>query len=363
MTTSTDSRPLLVQSIRPALLVLVALAGLVIAPAPAAGQESPVGEPGAVTWGIRPSSPTGPDGRDHFDLELDPGATIEDHVGVSNFTEAPLELAVYATDAFTTAGGTFDLLPEAEEPVDAGAWVAFAEETVVVPPRSRLDIPFHLAVPDDATPGDHAAGIVASLRTTTTDAAGNPLTVDRRVAARIYLRVAGAVEPAATITAVELDHGASGFGGDATVTYTVANTGNLRLGGTPAIVIEGPFGLGRRRTDGPPIPELLPGHGLTFTTTVEDVPPLGRLRATVELTAAGIGDDAPFPTVAGTASTWAVPWFHLGLAAALVGAAGLVVRRQRQCRRRLADQLAAARAEGRAEVLAVATVEEQHGDG
>ncbi|WP_407940203.1 WxL protein peptidoglycan domain-containing protein [Nakamurella leprariae] len=304
-----------------------------------------------MTWGVRPSTPEGPDGRDTFRYTLDPGASVEDYVGVSNFTDQPLELAVYASDAFTTGEGGFDLLAAADEPVDAGSWVDFGQETVTVPPRSRLEVPFRLTVPDNATPGDHTGGVVASLTSTTTAADGSQVAVDRRVGARIYLWVTGDALPSATVTDVQLVHHGTlnPFGsGDATVSWTVRNTGNIRLAGTPTVEVAGPFGLGRRTVDAEPVTELLPGNSLTMTTEVDAVWPWGWLTGTVRFAPQSIGlDGAPPPAEAvGEDTTAAVPWTQLLLLALLV-LAGWLWRRSgiRRGRVRI-EELAAARAEG-----------------
>lgn len=307
-----------------------------------------------ITWGIVPSSATGPDGRSAFDYDLDPGESIEDYVGVSNFTDVTLELAVYANDAYNTAAGDFDLLPAAEAPVDVGAWVEFAEPTVTVPPRSRLDIPFRLTIPDNATPGDHVGGIVASLTRLDTSPTDSRVAVDRRVGSRIYLRVSGDLAPAATISDVRVayDHSLNPAGrGAATVDFTVTNTGNVRVGGAPTVEISGPFGLAGRTVTAEPFEELLPGNHLTFRTVVGGVAPLFRMSTTVRLSADAVGVDDPPDVPAATATTanTAMPWTQLGVLIVLIAAVLLWRRLRRRRRREAAARLAAAREEGRQE--------------
>lgn len=351
------------------LLLLVGLAPVILSvrapaalaqdqPAARAQDEAPGdGDGAAITWGVRPSSAAGPDGRDAFAYSIDPGTSLEDFVGVSNFTDQPLELAVYASDAFTTAGGGFDLLPADRPPVDVGAWVDFEAPAFTVPPRSRLDIPFRLEIPANATPGDHTGGIVASLASPGADTDGNRLTVDRRVGARIYLRVTGTLQPAITVSDVALDyHGtrSPAARGEAVVTYTIANTGNVRVRATPAVEVAGPFGLAPVTAQGTPIEELLPGSQITVRTRLDDVAPMGRVKATVAVSAGTLGTDGvPVPAVNGRANAWAIPWPQLAVLA-LVGAAAVAWRRHRRRRRRdLKAKLAAARAEGRAEAAVI----------
>ena len=306
-----------------ALAVITAAAGTV---PPAAAEPSP----SPVTWGIVPSGPDGPGDRAAFEHTVDPGSVVDDVVAVSNYTEQPLTLDLYASDAVRNTRGGFDLLPAADEPVGVGAWVDLGEPSVTIPARSRVDVPFRITVPANATPGDHAGGIVAGL---TTPADGDGVAVDRRVGARIYLRVAGTLRPELTVDDVRMDFDGLPFGqpGSVRVDYTIRNEGNLRLAGRPAVVVAGPFGFGERDWTGDPLPELLPGDSVSGSAVVGGVWQLGRLDIDVEIRPETSGsqalDPAPPP---GTfaARLWVVPWISLALLAALVAA--FVWRRRRR---------------------------------
>lgn len=312
-----------------ALAGLAALAALAVAGlAPAAAAAEPV------TWGIVPSGPDGPGERAAFDYTVDPSAVLSDVVAVSNYTEQPLTLDLYAADAVRNTEGGFDLLPAAEAPVDVGAWVELGEPVVTIPPRSRVDVPFRITVPADATPGDHAGGIVAGL-TTQADAGGGQVAVDRRVGARIYLRVTGTLRPELTVGDVRVAFDGAPFGqpGRVRVDYTVRNEGNLRLAGRPTVRVAGPFGLGERTWTGDPLPELLPGDSIAGSALVGGVWQLGRLDVDVEIGAETSGDQvldpAPPPGTA-TARLWVVPWLGLAALAAIVVTAFLLRRRRRR---------------------------------
>ena len=146
----------------------------------------------------QPSGPDGPTGRQLVRLRPRPGQEIVDRVAVTNYSEIPLDFQVYATDAYTTQDGGFALLTADGRPRDVGAWIALDSGTYQVPAGHRLDIPFRVVVPDNATPGDHArGGIVASVTTRRSDATGQQVDLDQRVAARVYLRVSGPAAPGA----------------------------------------------------------------------------------------------------------------------------------------------------------------------
>ncbi|NLU79250.1 DUF916 domain-containing protein [Micromonospora sp. HNM0581] len=343
----------------------IALLGVVLAPSAAVraapASPSPTGQPeastspapAAATWGVAPSSARGPNGRPAFSYKLDPGATLTDYVGVTNHSSRPLTLNLYANDAVTTTQGGFDLLAADQQSTDVGSWVRLPQRTVTIPSTSRLDIPFTLTVPQNATPGDHAGGIVASLAGTAVDAQGNQVAVDHRVGARIYLRVTGELQPTLTVEKLRVRHSGSLnplAGGKVTATFTVRNTGNVRLSGQPVLGVAGPFGLARNSVDGAALPEILPGGELTTTVTMSDVPPLFRLTADATVRPAAMDDqvlDPPPQAGSAQAALWAVPWPQLAVLALLAFAVWALVASRRRRAAQLARAVAAARAEGR----------------
>ncbi|MFV2112953.1 WxL protein peptidoglycan domain-containing protein [Micromonospora sp. LOL_025] len=331
----------------------IALLGAAPAP-PAPAPPKPSAAP-VVTWGVAPSTAKGPNGRPAFTYKLDPGAKLTDHVAVTNHSARPLTLNLYASDAFTTAQGGFDLLAGDRQPTDVGAWVRIPRRILTIPSTSRLNVPFTLTVPANATPGDHAGGIVASLAATSADAQGNQVAVDHRVGARIYLRVTGELQPALTVENLRVRHTGSLnplAGGTLTATFTVRNTGNVRLTGRPALGVTGPFGLGRRSVEAAALPEILPGGELTTAVRMTGVPPLFRLTGSASITPAAVGDQVLDPPPRGDtaqATVWAVPWPQLALLALLALAVWALVAARRRRARQVARAVAAAREEGRSE--------------
>jgi hypothetical protein len=300
---------------------VAALAAVLVVPTSASAQDD---DGSTLAWGVRPSSPEGPDGRDAFVYELAPGDAVDDHVAVSNLSEEPVTFAVYASDAFTTADGGFDVLAANQSPVEVGAWVRFEVEQVTVPARSSVDVPFRLTVPANTTPGDHAGGVVASLRTTAEDDSGAALVVDNRVGVRIYLRVSGDLVPQVVIRNLRASYDGSLnplSGGTPTATYTVANTGNVRIAGTARVRATGPFGVAPRTVDAPEIAELLPGDELSFTIELDNAQPTGRSYFTVTLDPVAVGaTDVDIPAATATDATWAIPWMYIALVLLAAGA-------------------------------------------
>ncbi|MFY1698014.1 MULTISPECIES: WxL protein peptidoglycan domain-containing protein [unclassified Solwaraspora] len=314
---------------RHAVIVLLA-AGLLTLPgaAPAVAQPADPAPADAVTWAVQPSGPDGPTGRNYFVYDLAPGTEITDHVGISNLGDQDQTFTVYGTDGFLTPDGAFALLPADEPATDVGTWVHFDQREFVVPAGQRRDIEFRLTVPANATPGDHAGGIIGSLVQVRTADDGQQVAVDQRVAARIYLRVDGPVQPSISVESmrIEYDNPVNPLGdGDAVVTYQVRNTGNIRVGGTGAVLLAGPLGWDLARTDPVDLPELLPGSTFTVAERITGVPPALRLTATVDLAPTTV--DEALPPVTRTASAWAPPWLLLAAIAVLAG--WLAVRRWR----------------------------------
>ncbi|GAB7036416.1 MULTISPECIES: WxL protein peptidoglycan domain-containing protein [Catenuloplanes] len=290
-------------------------------------------------WSVQPSTDRGPDGRDYFIYANAPGSERTDHVGITNLTDAPLTFTVYGTDAHTTADGAFALLPAAQSPTDVGSWVTLASRAYTVPANTRLDVPFRLTVPKNATPGDHAGGLVASIAESTTDANGQTVLVDRRIAVRIYLTVDGPARPEMTIDGLRVSHTQGlnpASGGTTTVTYRLRNTGNLRLTGASTVRVTGPAGWRLASTDALAVPELLPGSEITVTERITGVQPAGRLTATVSVVPS-TPDTLLGPVTLGT-SLWAPPWVLIGLLALLLAWAGYRLVRTVRARRATAGK-------------------------
>lgn len=292
---------------------------------------------GARTWGIQPVPAAGVDARQAFVYDLEPGASIRDSVRVTNYGEAPLELQVTVHDAFNTTDGGFDVLPAASTSLDLGTWIVLDAPSVVVPGGGHVDVPFEMTVPSNASPGDHAGGIVASLTAVADDGSGRDVLVDHRVGARIYTRVDGPIRPAVAVT--ELDARYSGTGllaasGTVVVDYVVRNAGNVRITAGQRMTVTGPFGLTTRTVALDELPELLPGGVYRGRAEVDAVRPMLRATTTLDLdwsvvSTPGTADTAGDVESAST-TTWTFPWRLMLLAAV---AAAMTYRRYRRRRR------------------------------
>ena len=136
---------------------------------------------------------------------------------------------------------------------------------VVLPANTETRVPFEMTVPNDATPGDHVGGIVAldTEAQTLADEGDVGFAVRSGVGARICTRVTGPVAPGLSVSDVEVSTSGGvgpllGLPADATVTYTVTNTGNVRLSPTAVVGVDPLFGSSTALAE-EELPELIPG--------------------------------------------------------------------------------------------------------
>ncbi|MCU1677832.1 MAG: hypothetical protein JWM93_2590 [Frankiales bacterium] len=309
-----------------ALLTVLALAGIGAGPASAATD-------GEVSWAVRTASNDLGADRQNYSYNLDPGGSLKDGLVVANHGKKALTLVLYAADGYTTDSGELDLETQEAKAKGVGAWLHTGSSSVTVPPGKDVEVPFQITLPKNATPGDHVGGIVTSL---TQADSSDSLNVDRRLAVRVQLRVGGDLKP--TVAVEDLHIGYSGtpnpFGkGDATITYTVHNTGNAILTARQAASLAGPFGSLRVKAGAiPDSPELLPGDSWDVKVPVDGVVPALRLGATVKLSPLVVdasGSTTPLAAVDTTTHAWAVPWTLLLLIAIVVALVVLSIRSRR----------------------------------
>ena len=335
-----------------ALGTLLALIALVVPPGTAAASgASPSPSPSAsasdpsriVTFGIAPATKGKVDRRPNFNLLLPKGNSAKDSIALVNLTFKPLTLNLYAADAVNTPDGQLSVQPASVEPSDAASWVTFKTPTgkgyVIVPPRTTVVVPFTVKVPDGTYVGDHLAGIVASTvtRGQTPGDRTTDVEFEQRIAVRLGVRVAGELAPSLAVENVTATYSGTlnPFGsGVATVSYTVRNTGNVRLGGAQKVTIAGLVGGAAVADSLPDVPMLLPNSEATVTVPVEGVRPLGPVTATVEIVPLGVAGDANPPSEVASSSVviWAVPWLLLALILVVVFAVLAWLRLRRSSR-------------------------------
>jgi hypothetical protein len=331
--------------------------------------------PNNITWSIQPSTAKGPTGKPSFIYtNVTPGSRFKSWVGLTNYSAFPVTFAVYAADGVNTPSGGFDVLNQGKKSVGVGAWATLAKTEVTVPAGTEDNIPFVIAVPTNATPGDHFGGIVAQVSTSSSGTHGSKFLLNRRVGTRIYMRVAGQLHPVLSVEHVGIAyHGTINpvGSGTATVSYTVANTGNVALATPQVISITSLFGT-LATVSGHSIFALLPGQHDHFSVLVKNIPPAGPVTAHVTLvpqepkgttTPPIIKLEPPAVVKAASGSTWAWPWPQLILFLLLVAVLWLWATRGKRRKKKQAAALLAAKEEGRRQAEEELKKEQEQADG
>lgn len=308
-------------------------------------------EDGAGTrWAVTPADESGRDERSSIQHALDPGESITEHIAVHNLGDREETFRLSAADGFTTATGRFDMLASTEESTDAGTWIDIAEEVTVGPGQSEV-VPLTITVPGQAEPGDHPAGVAASVLRSRSAADGTSVGVESRVGIKIITRVKGELAPAVAVGPVSSTYEGTWNPlrpGRVVTTFEVTNEGNTRL----SIAGEASAGTGATAfpTEGERVGELLPGDTRRVSVVVDGVWPTLRLPGRMQV-APGVatldGTRAEAEPVEVTFATWAPPWPQLIVLIALALLAYAVIGGRRRGRRRLDTLLAQAREEGR----------------
>ncbi|MFD2025432.1 hypothetical protein [Promicromonospora aerolata] len=333
---------------------LVAPALVIGAPAAATGSTSAgAAADERITWSVVPADASGPDGRHVIDLELQPGERATERVAVRNHSAREATFALSANDGYLTDRGSFDMRPSSVPAEDGGSWITVPDDVVVGPGETEV-VPFEVVAPADAVPGDHPAGVAASVRS------GGELQVESRVGVRVNLRTPGEVVASmkAELLGTSFTQGAGLLEpGELVLRYAVVNDGTVALHTTSQVRAESRFGGPAVTAPAGEALEVLPGGRREVTVTVPRAWPVGPfgVEAVVGAAVAEDGPDVPVPAdVTLTDTVWALPLPHLLALLALV-LVGWAVRRTLRARRTRLDRLLdRARAEGRAEAMASA---------
>lgn len=296
-------------------------------PTPSSSSSGTLGtgsKPPTVTFGIGPSNCKKLDGRPYFSYAASAGSVLNDCFALVNISNQTLNLLVYGAAALTNADGSLGYQPDGAKRTGAGAWLRTplfnGRPLFSIRAQSTLTLPFQLDIPTDATPGDHTAGIAVGLVANIVGKNTKKFTLEQRVVAKVYVRVAGTSVAKLEVTNVHASYSGTlnPFGtGDANVTYTVTNAGNVDLGANQKVSISGLFGDTGSAVDSkghafkpPVLPDLIPGSKTTLTVRFHNVLPEVLLNASVRLTPIALPGsvDGTLHAVTGSSHFWAIPW-------------------------------------------------------
>jgi hypothetical protein len=272
-----------------------------------------------IEWSVQPADAKGPDGRISLRHSAEPGSTIHDAIAVSNMSTVPATFAV-ATGSGVVGDDVFDIDESATD--GPAGWISvegLEGSAVTLAAGETRVLPVTIALPADALPGDHPAGIAVGL------SQGFGITVTHRVGVRVHLRVEGEINPQLTVKVNETSFqpALNPFApGQLTIDYELSNSGNVRLGARINGQLSGPFGWGHEDFTADPVTELLPAERITRKLTVT-APALFWLTGTLSVTPLVVGEDDVRPPQAETAifDQLAIPWPTLILFATLLALA------------------------------------------
>lgn len=281
--------------------------------------QAPASSPGSITWSVGPANTSGPDGRRAIDLELAGGQKVTEHIAVTNHSTRAVLFDIDANDGYLTRNGLFDIQAADREPTDGGSWIT-VPEAINITGGATVVVPITISVPTLATPGDHPAGVTATLATTS-----GQVRVQNRVGVRINTRVTGAYLAKLAIADVRVSYDRSWNPfrpGSVDVRYTVTSNSNVRVATANTVEAAGPLGS-RALPDNTSARtrEILPGGTREFTARVTGQWPLWKIKTTISATPTAIGDeltDLRPVTVTVTRWSWALPVAQLLLAVLLV---------------------------------------------
>jgi Bacterial protein of unknown function (DUF916) len=293
-----------------------------------------------VTFGTQTATATKPDGRGYYSFAATPGAQVLDHVAVINYSNKTVTLTLRAADAINTPQGGFAVIPINERSKDIGTWIALpaSDLSVTIPPRSNLIVPFLVEVPKNASPGDHIGAITATLASFVVSKSGQRVRLLQTTGTRVFLRVSGPLHPGFAVQNLKINYTgtANPAGtGQAVLTYTVRNIGNVALGGRQTVYITGLFGTKRTAVHVAEVQLLLPGNSVNESVRISGILPEFRDTGHVSISplyVPGSVQPASGPYTA-TVSFWAIPWTLLAIVVILILVIWLLIRRRRRGKR------------------------------
>ena len=187
------------------------------------------------------------------EFNVDPGASISDVISITNGDAADLVLETSVADfiAEGEAGKPSFVEQEDESAFSMSAWVSFPSGLIVVPAGEKIEVPFSIAVPEDAEAGGHFGTVFFSPVTSGTGA----VAVKQKVGVLLLVSVSGDVIEKGELSVF----GAFGKGTEPddvaiknpgrifqsfpiTFATRITNTGNVHIKPVGSITIKNMFG-------------------------------------------------------------------------------------------------------------------------
>lgn len=317
--------------------------------------SGPLGAPGRdVTFAIGPAVQVPSDhyfdGRPYISSVTKVGGVVRDAVAVANVSRKPVSLTIYPADATQKGSTNFDLSLKNQTPTSTGAWLSLKgkKRLVVTVPAShagpnnsnipgRVLIPFDARVPLAAEPGDHVAAIVAELDAPGRNKNGAAVTLQQRLGVAVYIHLTGAIRSGLQISHLKAHWNEPGNAlgtSRYTVSYTVTNTGNVRMNVSTLLNTTRWF-LGAIRRYPGEIFNLFPGSSIVVSVTVPHVFGFGPWKATASAFGTPVDPTIVVTTKLASESVglWPIPWILIAIIVAIILLTYYAQRRYRRWRK------------------------------
>jgi hypothetical protein len=293
-----------------------------------------------LTFGIGPAAPVPSDhyvdGRPYISALSAAGGVVRDDVALLNVSRKPVTLTVYPADAFQNGSSNFQLSLEKQKLTAAGSWFTLKggrKSLLVTVPAShagannrnipgRVLVPIEGRIPFNATPGDHAAAIMAELDAKAKNVNGANVTLQQRLGVAVYIHLAGPLKSGLTVSNLKAqwkEPGNAGGTSPYTVSYTVTNVGNVRMNASTLINTTRWF-VGPVRSYPGEITNIFPGSKINVTEVLPHRFGFGPWHVTA--TAFGTPVDATLTLTTApasqSASLWPVPWVLIAIIIAVI---------------------------------------------
>lgn len=146
-------------------------------------------------FGGRPAYPRSDNPRTEsiFIHTLDPGAIQKEGVLVVNNSAERKTILVYAVDSTPSTGGAFACEQLSETKDDVGAWITLAKSEVALEPGTNELVPFTIAVPKNASVGEHNGCIIIQEKLAKPDSKSG-VGLSFRTGLRVAITIPGTLE-------------------------------------------------------------------------------------------------------------------------------------------------------------------------
>ncbi|MBE0479812.1 MAG: hypothetical protein IBX68_02415 [Dehalococcoidia bacterium] len=258
------------------------------------------------------------------EVEVEAGEYVSEYVYIENQGDHPVLVSLYVADFTVRADGTFVFTEPGHGTYSASTWIALDMSETRVGPGERVEIPVHIAVPEDAGPGGHYAAVFVEMPS---GPAESGVSISTRIPSLFYITVDSERGVIATAEIHRLVYPAIATGKPVETGVVLRNTGNVHLTIAARAYFKDMWGVGSELDLGQMV--LLPGGEGTLRAFWDDSPFMGSVEVSV---VAGYFDaEGNLIQKPAGATFWIVPWRELTgfvVAFPLLIAVGWVIRKK-----------------------------------